>query len=125
MKDSGNDADARGRLSPPFGFVTETVGIDLGGTKALAGVLDEDRNILWEDREASTGQSEDELLELLVREVEEAREARPEVVAVGLGIPATIDRQRGVAVSAVNLPIADLPIRDAIAKRTGLPTFVD
>ncbi len=105
--------------------MTETIGIDLGGTKALAGVLDEDRNVLWEDREASTGQGEDELLELLVQEVKEAREARAEVVAVGLGIPATIDHARGVAVSAVNLPIVDLPIRDAVAERTGLPVFVD
>lgn len=104
---------------------TETIGIDLGGTKALAGVLDEHRNVLWEDREASTGQSEKELVELLVREVEEARAARPAAAAVGLGIPATVDHDRGVAVSAVNLPIEDLPIRDLASKRTGLPVFVD
>jgi glucokinase len=91
----------------------------------LAGVLDPESKVLWEDREVSTGQDEGELLELLVREVGEARAARPDVVAVGLGIPATIDRERGVAVSAVNLPIADLPIRDAVAERTGLPVFVD
>jgi len=103
----------------------ETIGVDLGGTKMLAGVLDPESKVLWEDREASTGQDEGELLELLVREVGEARAARPGVAAVGLGIPATIDRERGVAVSAVNLPIADLPIRDAVAERTGLPVFVD
>jgi glucokinase len=105
--------------------VTETIGVDLGGTKALVGVLDEERNVLWEDREASTGQGEEELLELLVSEVGEARAARSAVAAVGLGIPATIDRERGVAVAAVNLPITDLPIRDAVAERTGLPAFVD
>ena len=74
---------------------------------------------------ASTGQTEDELVELLVREIEEAREARPGVAAVGLGIPATIDHDRGVAISAVNLPIDDVPIRDLVAERTGLPVFVD
>jgi len=104
---------------------TETIGIDLGGTKMLSGVLDPDSKVLWEDREASTGQSEDELVELLVGEIEEARVARPGVAAVGLGIPATIDHDSGVAVSAVNLPIADLPIRDLVTERTGLPTFVD
>jgi glucokinase len=103
----------------------ETIGVDLGGTKMLAGVLDPESKVLWEDREVSTGQDEGELLELLVREVGEARAARPGVAAVGLGIPATIDRERGVAVSAVNLPIADLPIRDAVAERTDLPVFVD
>ncbi|HJX32675.1 MAG TPA: ROK family protein [Solirubrobacterales bacterium] len=103
----------------------ETIGVDLGGTKMLVGVLDHDSKVLWESREASTGQSEDELLDLLVREIDEAREARPAVAAIGLGIPATFDRERGVAISAVNLPIKDLPIRDVVSERTGLPVFVD
>ena len=101
-----------------------TIGVDLGGTKMLVGALD-GTAVLWESREASTGQSEDELVELLVREISEAHEARPGVVAVGLGIPATIDHDTGVAVSAVNLPLADLPIRDLVSERVGLPVFVD
>ena len=103
---------------------SETIGVDLGGTKMLVGVL-ADTEPLYEQREASTGQTEDELVELLVREVEEAREARPGVTAVGLGIPATIDHDSGVAVAAVNLPLSDLPIRDIVSERTGLPVFVD
>jgi glucokinase len=103
---------------------SETIGVDLGGTKMLIGVLS-GTDPLYEQREASTGQTEDELVELLVREVEEARDARPEAVAVGLGIPATIDHDKGCAVSAVNLPLADLPIRDIVSERVGLPVFVD
>jgi glucokinase len=102
----------------------ETIGVDLGGTKALVGVLD-GTEVLYESREASTGQTEGELVELLVREVSEAREARPGAKAVGLGIPATIDHDRGIAVSAVNLPLSDLPIRDLVSERVGLPVFVD
>lgn len=90
----------------------------------LVGVLD-GTETKWESREASTGQTEDELVELLVREVTEAREACPEVKAVGMGIPATMDHDRGIAVSAVNLPLEDLPIRDLIEKRVGLPVVVD
>jgi glucokinase len=103
---------------------SETIGVDLGGTKMLVGVLS-DTEPLYEQREASTGQTEDELVELLVREIDEAREARPEVAAVGLGIPATIDHDRGIAVSAVNLPLSELPIRDLVSERVGLPVFVD
>jgi glucokinase len=47
------------------------------------------------------------------------------VAAVGLGIPATIDHDRGIAISAVNLPIDNLPIRELVGERTGLPIFVD
>jgi glucokinase len=103
----------------------ETIGVDLGGTKMLMGVLDPRSEVLWESREASTGLSQDDLIEMLVREVGEAREARPGVAAIGLGIPATIDRASGTAISAVNLPIQNLPIRELVAERTGLPTFVD
>jgi glucokinase len=103
---------------------TETIGVDLGGTKMLVGVLS-GTEPLYEQREHSTGQTEDELVELLVREVEEAREAQPNVAAVGLGIPATIDHDRGVAVAAVNLPLSDVPIKEVVTERTGLPVFVD
>jgi glucokinase len=102
----------------------ETIGVDLGGTKMLVGVL-QGTEVLHESHEASTGQTEDELVELLVREVNQAKAARPDVVAVGLGIPATINHDSGVAVSAVNLPLSDLPIRDLVSERVGLPVYVD
>jgi glucokinase len=103
----------------------EAIGVDLGGTKMLLGVLDGDSQTAWESRERSAGESEGELVELLVREIEKARAARPGVKAIGMGIPATIDHDKGLAVAAVNLPIENLPIRDLVAERTGLPAFVD
>ena len=103
---------------------TETIGVDLGGTKMQIGVLS-GVETLWESRETSRGQDQDELVELLVREVNAAREARPDAVAVGLGIPATINQERGEAVSAVNLPLLELPVRDVVSERVGLPVFLD
>src|SRR6201996_8743399 len=102
----------------------ETIGVDLGGTKMQIGVLS-GVETLWESRETSRGQDQDELVALLVREVNEAREARPDVVAVGLGIPATINQERGEAVAAVNLPLLELPARDGVSERVGLPVFLD
>lgn len=103
----------------------EAIGVDLGGTKMLLGVLDAGSKVAWESRETSTGRTESELVDLLVREIGEARAARPAVQAVGMGIPATIDHQKGIALSAVNLPIENLPIRDVAMERVGLPAFVD
>jgi glucokinase len=102
----------------------ETIGVDLGGTKIQVGVL-AGVETLWESRETSRGQDQDELIELLVREVNAARAARPDAVAVGLGIPATINQERGEAVSAVNLPMLNLPVRDVVSERVGLPVFLD
>jgi glucokinase len=103
----------------------EAIGVDLGGTKMLLGVLDPGSNVVWESRERSSGHDEEELVELLVAEIEEARRERSGIGVVGLGIPATIDHERGVAISAVNLPIENLQIRDLVEERTGLPVFVD
>jgi glucokinase len=103
----------------------EAIGVDLGGTKMLLGVLDGESRTVWESRERSAGEGEDELVELLVREIAEARAERVGVEAVGMGIPATIDHEKGLAIAAVNLPIENLPIRDLVVERTGLPTFVD
>lgn len=103
----------------------ETIGVDLGGTKLLVGVLDEARSVLWESREVSTGHGEGDLVEMIGREVVAARAARPATTAAGVGIPATMDQRTGMAIGAVNLPIEDLPIRDLLAERAGLPVFVD
>ena len=103
----------------------ETIGVDLGGTKMLVGVVDSERHVHYEGRESSVGLSEDRLIEDLGRELQEAREARPQALAAGLGIPATIDHDRGVAVQAVNLEISDVPIRDLMQERIGLPVFVE
>src|ERR1700744_5547155 len=103
---------------------TETIGADLGGTKVQVGVL-AGVETLWESREGSREQSQDELVELIVREIEAARAARPDAAAVGLGIPATINQARGEAIAAVNLPLVEIPIRDLISERVALPVFLD
>jgi glucokinase len=107
-------------VTPP-----EAIGVDLGGTKLLTGVVDTNQKVHHESREKSSGASEDEVLAALENEILEAKEARPDVVAAGLGIPCTMDRERGVAINAVNLEITDVPIRDLLTERTGLPVFVD
>jgi glucokinase len=89
------------------------------------GVVDSDQTIQYQGREPSTGLSEEKLAEALGEELVEAKQARPDVLAAGLGIPATIDFDRGVAIHAVNLTITDVPIRDLMQQRIGLPVYVD
>jgi glucokinase len=103
----------------------ETIGVDLGGTKMAVGVVDSEQQVHYQGREPSTGLSEEKLVEELAEELLEAKQARPDVVAAGLGIPATIDRDRGLAIHAVNLTITDVPIRDLMRERLGLPVYVD
>jgi glucokinase len=102
------------------------IGVDLGGTKVLAGVLDADLNVHHRTRKPVAGLSQPKLMDAIVEAIEEARAAAPgEVHAVGFGIPCLIDQRRGMAMMAVNLPLIDVPFRDIMTERLGLPVQVD
>jgi len=45
--------------------------------------------------------------------------------AVGIGTPSVVDFQTGCAVSSVNVPLADVPLRSLLGERLGVPVFVD
>lgn len=105
--------------------IREAIGVDLGGTKLATGVVDSHQNILHTSRESSTGRSEDEVVRAIEQELREAMRARPQVIGAGLGVPCTIDRERGVAINAVNLEITDVPIRDLMRERLRIPVFID
>ncbi|MDX6721578.1 MAG: glucokinase [Solirubrobacteraceae bacterium] len=105
------------------------IGVDLGGTKLLAGAVDPALNVHHRATRPARGVDQAAVLDTVVAAVGEIRDAiegaSGTVEAVGIGIPCLIDQQRGVAVMAVNLPLADLPFRDLMAERIGLPVFVD
>jgi glucokinase len=105
--------------------VSVAIGADLGGTKMAVGAVDSERRVLHRATEATLGRELDDLLDELTAELREAVAACPQAEAIGLGIPATLDRERGVAISAVNLPLIDVPVRDLIGERLRLPTYVD
>lgn len=105
------------------------IGVDLGGTKLLAGAVDPALNVHHRATRTSRGIDQAGVLDAVVGAVSEVRDAiegaSGSVEAVGIGIPCLIDAERGMAVMAVNLPLADLPFRDVMAERLGLPVFVD
>jgi glucokinase len=103
----------------------ETIGVDLGGTKMAVGVVDQDQKVLHEGRERTTGLETARLLDELEEEIKEALAARPKAEAAGLGIPCTIDREKGLAITAVNLPIENVPLRDLMRERVEIPVFLD
>jgi glucokinase len=103
----------------------EAVGVDLGGTKMLVGAVDEHAEVLYRASEVDFGHDAEAILTEMEEEVRRALAARSEAAAVGLGIPCTIDRERGLAISAVNLPIVNVPVRDEMRRRLGMPVFID
>lgn len=100
------------------------IGVDVGGTKILAGVVDREGNVARRlERSTPRGSQDDVLAEL--DSVVEALLADDGVAALGFGIPSTIDQRVGRAVSSVHIPLADIDFRDRMAERFGLPVGID
>jgi len=105
------------------------IGVDLGGTKLLAGAVDPALNVHHRATRSAHAADHGEVLDTVVSAVAEVRDAvegaSGSVAAVGIGIPALIDTERGIAVMSTHLPLAGVPFRDLVAERIGLPVFVD
>jgi glucokinase len=101
------------------------IGIDAGGTKLLGGVVDEQLVVHHRVRRTWRGDDRGATLDTFVEAVEEVRAAAPDVEAVGFGIPSLVRPDTGVSVWSNHLPLDDVPFRDLMSERLGLPVHVD
>jgi glucokinase len=104
---------------------TRVIGIDAGGTKLLGGVVDEGLVVHHRVHRRWRGENRQETLDIFADAVEEVRAAAPDVEAVGFGIPALVEWETGRAVWSTHLPLEDVPFRDLMSERLGLPVYVD
>jgi len=105
---------------------TSVIGVDLGGTKLLAGTVGPDLAVHHRVRRQAFGLDQPALLATIVDAVDEAIDAAGgEVAAVGFGIPVTMDRRTGEAVYSTHLPIAGIAFGSVMEERLGLPVAVD
>jgi glucokinase len=85
------------------------LGIDLGGTKILAGVVDSTGRVLGKGKK-STGAKKgvDSVIERIHIAMDEALSAsgieKSKISAIGIGVPGIFDAARGVVVEITNIP---------------------
>jgi glucokinase len=100
-----------------------TIGIDVGGTKILAGIVERDGTVLATERRETPVESTQAFLEGLAETVDALRD--DSIAAVGIGIPSTIDQRRGTSVFAVHVPLEGVPLRERASQYLGLPVAID
>jgi glucokinase len=100
------------------------IGVDLGGTKIAAGVVDEAGQILDERRQPTPTSSAEAVVDAMVSMIRELQAAHP-VTAVGIGAPCFIAHDRDYVMFTANLPIRDIRLGSAVAEKTNLPTIVE
>lgn len=99
------------------------IGVDVGGTKIVVGVVERDGTIVRRDRRPTPVESSESLLAEIAAAVDSVRDDA--VGAVGIGIPSTIDQRSGTAVFSVNIPLAGLDVRAWASETFGLPAAID
>jgi len=99
------------------------LGIDVGGTKIAAGVIDRDGKILRRIERPTPTESQDELLDAFDEVVSALLDDG--VGAVGFGLPSTIDQRAGRVIGSVNVPLEDFDFRARMADRLSVPIALD
>jgi len=95
------------------------IGVDLGGTKILAGIVDRDGVVHDRVERPTVTTSQTALLDQLADVVREL--PLDGIAAVGFGIPSRIDFATGLALGAVNIPIRDVYFAREMEERLGIP----
>ncbi len=99
------------------------IGVDLGGTKILAGSIDVEGQVVDRHEVPTPTSSQEELLEAIAAAIEPL--AGSAVGAIGLGIPSVLDRSTGRALGSINIPLTDFSLHDLLGERFGIPVAVE
>jgi glucokinase len=99
------------------------IGVDLGGTKILAGLVERD-GTLGETNEVPTPtQSQEALLAGLAEAI--AGLFSDEVAALGFGVPSVVDPRTGASLGSVNIPLEGVSVAAVLGERFGVPAAVE
>lgn len=100
------------------------IGVDIGGTKVLGAVVDDEGTVLAEARRDTPA---DDVVGVHGRIIEVIRELSGEhdVASIGIGAAGWIDADRSTVMFAPNLAWRDEPLRDKIAADVDLPVVVE
>ena len=99
------------------------IGVDVGGTKILAGIVGRDGAVERRRERPTPVTSEEALLEGLQDAVAELWDDG--IAAIGFGVPSTVDQRTGMAISSVNIPLTHVDIPRRVGERFGVPVGID
>ncbi len=106
------------------------IGIDLGGTNISAGIVDENGNILVKkETPTMNGRTAEDILddmaELAKALIKELQIEVSDIESIGIGMPGTMDKQKGISIYANNLNFRNVNVIDEMRKRIDLPCYIE
>jgi glucokinase len=106
------------------------IGFDLGGTKMLSAVFDEEYRIIGRaKRKTNAEHGEDrvlsDMIEAIKESLEDAKRDPESVTSIGIASPGALDRAKGVIVMTPNMSFRDFPIGELLKKEFGVPVLLE
>jgi len=101
-----------------------TIGVDVGGTKVAAGVVDEDGTIVDKLKRSTPAARPDDTADVIADVVLELL-TRHDVTAVGIGAAGFVDETRSTVLFAPNLAWRDEPVKKRVEDRIGRQVIVE
>ena len=102
-----------------------TIGLDVGGTKIAGAVVDPEGAIVARRLVPTESDEPASITAAMVKVARELKAAAPAAGAVGVGAAGLVDVDRGVILGAPNLAYRNVPVRDTLRDRLGIPAVVD
>ncbi len=102
----------------------KVIGVDLGGTKVLAGTVDSDQLIETRLQLVPKGGSVDMVMDALYRVIDPI--FGEDTSGIGIGVPSVVDVEKGIVYDVQNIPSWEsVPLGDLLKSRYGVPVHIN
>ena len=105
------------------------IGIDVGGTNLVAGLVDENGKILHKascpvDKSMTAEELTRQLAKLSLQAAKEADCPLSEIQAAGVGLPGLVSNKTGMVIKTTNMPFYNTPFREIFQEDLKIPVYL-
>jgi glucokinase len=104
--------------------VSFAIGVDIGGTKVAAGIVDDNGNVLARSRRRTPSRDPEHIVDVVVEIVRQLR-SEHQTDAIGVGAAGYINVERSTVLFSPNLAWRNTPLRDEISHRLDTPVVIE
>lgn len=100
------------------------IGVDLGGTNIRVGLIDGNSVVVKNTAPCPSDRAAEEVLECIGDLI--AGSLRPDVKGIGIGVPSSVDVEKGIVYDVFNIPSwKEVHLKEYLEERFGTPAFVN
>lgn len=102
----------------------KTIGVDIGGTKVCAGLVENDKVVKQQKLAITSSASEKVVVDEIINTIKEVME--PDVKGIGVGVPGFVDDVNGIVYQVNNIPSWNkVPLKKYFEKAFNVPVYVN